>query len=156
MDAVAEVTGKPLYTQNDYTRRVLAQLKNPDGRSPFRRDWARLIHCSAFRRLQGKTQLFPSDEEDFCRNRLTHSLEVAQIASGLALNINSSDACEGYFKKYPIDVDLVTFAALAHDIGHPPFGHNGERALRTLMRGHGGFEGRADGLGICQTGKNVT
>jgi dGTPase len=90
-------------------------------------------------------QLFPSDENDFFRNRLTHSLEVAQIASGLALDFNSKDA---FFKNNNIDVDLVYFAGLAHDLGHPPFGHNGEKALDRLAVGLGGFEGNAQTLRI--------
>ena len=95
--------------------------------------------------MQGKTQLFPSDENDFYRNRLTHSLEVAQIASGIASNLNAFHA---FFQKNPIDVDLTYFAALAHDLGHPPFGHNGEKALDRLMTRYGGFEGNAQTLRI--------
>jgi dGTPase len=134
-----------LYPNNDAGRRNEARPKPSDGRSPYRRDWARLIHSPCFRRLQGKTQLFPSDENDFYRNRLTHSLEVAQIASGIALNINQNDK---FFAANPIDVDLVYFAALAHDLGHPPFGHNGERALDKIMARYGGFEGNAQTLRI--------
>ena len=114
-------------------------------RSAFRRDYGRLLHSPAFRRLQGKTQLFPGHESDFFRNRLTHSLEVAQIAKGIALMLNARNAA---FQEHPIDLDLVEFAGLAHDLGHPPFGHNGERALDDCMKEYGGFEGNAQTLRI--------
>jgi dGTPase len=134
-----------LYQLNDPGRQAPAKVKEGDGRSPYRRDWARLIHSACWRRLQGKTQLFPSDENDFFRNRLTHSLEVAQIASGVALNLNKIDP---FFSANNIDEDLVYFAGLAHDLGHPPFGHNGEKALDRLMMGTGGFEGNAQTLRV--------
>lgn len=134
-----------LYQDADLERRVQVVEKSGDFRSAFRRDWARLTHSASFRRLQGKTQLFPSDENDYFRNRLTHSLEVAQIATGIALGLNNS---EEFLKDSPIDLDVVNFAALAHDLGHPPFGHNGEKALDSLMRDHGGFEGNAQTLRI--------
>ncbi len=115
------------------------------GRTEFRRDYGRLLHAPSFRRLQGKTQLFPGHESDFFRNRLTHSLEVAQVAKGIALQINGQIPV---FQEDPIDTDLVEFAALAHDLGHPPFGHNGEKALDECMKGFGGFEGNAQTLRI--------
>ena len=135
---------RPLYTASDLAREVPGG-DEPPYRSPFRRDYARLLHCPAFRRLQGKTQLFPSSEHDFFRNRLTHSLEVAQIAKSIALRLNH---CHSYFADNPIDLDLVETAALAHDLGHPPFGHNGERALDDCMKESGGFEGNAQSLRI--------
>jgi dGTPase len=138
--------GNRLYSSGDSKRKIAARNKPGDGRSPFRRDWARLIHSPCFRRLQGKTQLYPSDEGDFFRNRLTHSMEVAQIASGIAENWNAKKG--SFFFKNPIDRDLVYFAGLAHDLGHPPFGHNGERALDKLMARYGGFEGNAQTLRI--------
>jgi len=131
--------------QIDDHRAVTANQKAGDARSPYRRDLARLVHAPCFRRLQGKAQLFPSDESDFFRNRLTHSLEVAQIATGIAINLNASELT---LKENPIDVDIVHFASLAHDLGHPPFGHDGERALDDLMKGHGGFEGNAQTIRI--------
>jgi dGTPase len=97
--------------------------------------------------LQGKTQLFPGVESDFFRNRLTHSLEVAQIACGIASRLNAT-AVQDSFPGSSIDEDLVEFAAIAHDLGHPPFGHNGEKALDELMRDYGGFEGNAQTLRI--------
>ena len=106
------------------------------------------MHSPAFRRLQGKTQLFPSEENDFYRTRLTHSIEVAQIAKSIAIRLNNTDP---YFQKSPIDTDLVEFAGLAHDLGHPPFGHNGEYILDELMIDHGGFEGNAQTLRILTT-----
>lgn len=116
---------RPLYRAGDATRDRPAEPDSPY-RTPFRRDYARLLHCPSFRRLQGKTQLFPSAESDFFRNRLTHSLEVAQIAKSIASRLNI--VCD-YLQHHPIDLDIVETADLAHDLGHPPFGHNGERAL---------------------------
>jgi dGTPase len=133
-----------LYSKGDYQRvaSLGARKSTESYRSPFRRDYARLIHCPAFRRLQGKTQVFPGHESDFFRNRLTHSLEVAQIAKSIAIRLNATSR---YFSvsDCKIDCDLVELAALAHDLGHPPFGHNGEAALDECMRDQGGFEGNA-------------
>lgn len=112
-------------------------------RSEFRRDYARIVHSPAFRRLQGKTQLFPCIESDFFRNRLTHSVEVSQIARTIGLKINTEFLKEDDEK---INLDLLEIAALAHDIGHPPFGHQGEEALNESMYFYGGFEGNAQTL----------
>ncbi len=122
--------------------------REEQGRDPFSKDYARLLHAPAFRRLQGKTQLFPGAESDFFRNRLTHSLEVAQIARGIAARLNATDAKTHFGRSAEISEELVEFAAIAHDLGHPPFGHNGEHALDELMREHGGFEGNAQTLRI--------
>lgn len=140
---------KPLYTSADKSR--LAQEPADGADEPYRTVWrvdfARLIHSPAFRRLQGKTQLFPA-ESDFFRNRLTHSLEVAQIAKSIAIKLNYEYFGDATDDDYRISTDLVEFAALAHDLGHPPFGHNGEAALDECMRGTGGFEGNAQSLRI--------
>ncbi|MGF1574694.1 MAG: dGTP triphosphohydrolase [Cyanophyceae cyanobacterium] len=103
------------------------------------------MHSPSFRRLQGKTQLFPGFENEFFRNRLTHSLEVAQIAKSIALRFNKEI---GENNEIKIDLDLVEFAGLAHDLGHPPFGHNGEHVLDEKMKEYGGFEGNAQTLRI--------
>lgn len=136
---------KKIYKDSDHRRCKNEEEEQSLGRTPFRRDFGRLLHSPAFRRLQGKTQLFPGHESDFFRNRLTHSLEVAQIAKGIAQMLNQS---EKSFKHNPIDLDLVEFAGLAHDLGHPPFGHNGEKALDDCMKSFGGFEGNAQTLRI--------
>lgn len=140
-----------LYSSDDRCRVSLIPENNEvsSERDEFRRDYARLIHCPAFRRLQGKTQLFPGIESDFFRTRLTHSIEVAQIAKSIAMKLNAETP--EFMSAIPaqrIDYDLVEFAALAHDIGHPPFGHNGERALDDCMKRYGGFEGNAQTLRI--------
>lgn len=145
-----------LYSASDFER--LSKEKNTsEHRSDFRRDYGRLLHSSAFRRLQGKTQLFPGDDSDFFRNRLTHSLEVAQIAHCIAKKLNREFPFFDETGAGPIDTDLVEFAALAHDLGHPPFGHNGEHALNNLMAQSGGFEGNAQTLRIvtCLSRKKI-
>ena len=135
----------PLYSDTDLGHESNNDKPLDDWRKPFSRDYARVVHSASFRRLQGKTQVFPGHESDFFRNRLTHSLEVAQIAEGIAERVNHTHE---YFKRHPIDTRLCATAALIHDLGHPPFGHNGERALDDAMRKHGGFEGNAQTLRI--------
>ena len=128
---------------NDFDQEHLAAT-NPDYRAPFQRDYDRLVHNAAFRRLQAKTQVFLSGEYDFYRTRLTHSIEVAQIAGSIARYLNSTSPLLN--TDFHIDETLVEACALAHDIGHPPFGHAGENTLHRLMLPHGGFEGNAQTL----------
>jgi dGTPase len=104
-------------------------------RSPFRRDCDRVIHSTAFRRLKHKTQVFVFHEGDHYRTRLSHTLEVAQIARALARQLG-------------LDEDLTETLALAHDLGHPPFGHAGERALDSCLQAHGGFDHNAQTLRV--------
>ncbi|MDP3722376.1 MAG: deoxyguanosinetriphosphate triphosphohydrolase [Candidatus Omnitrophota bacterium] len=115
--------------------------QHPEPEDPFRtvyrRDRDRIIHTTAFRRLEYKTQVFVNHEGDHYRTRLTHTLEVAQIAVSIARVLRLNE-------------DLVEAVALAHDIGHPPFGHAGEDALRELMEGHGGFDHNLQGLRIVE------
>lgn len=127
--------------------RIYESPEDPDEqyRTVWRVDYARLIHSPSFRRLQGKTQLFPGVESDFFRNRLTHSLEVAQIAKSIALKINHTHLAG---KGMQLEPDICEIAGLAHDLGHPPFGHQGEEALDECMRNEGGFEGNAQTLRI--------
>lgn len=115
-----------------------------DYRTRFQIDRDRILYTSAFRRLQSKTQVFLSGEYDFYRTRLTHSLEVAQIGRSICERLKATN--EIFSSDYYIDPDLVEAACLSHDIGHPPFGHAGERVLHELMRDCGGFEGNAQTL----------
>jgi len=114
--------------------------RQQDHRDPFQRDRARILHSAAFRRLQSKTQVMGSGQSDFYRTRLTHSLEAAQIGSGITAQLRCKypELCQALF---PATDSLIEAICLAHDIGHPPFGHGGEVALHYMMRDHGGFEG---------------
>jgi len=159
----------PFYTKEDFTRTNPVDNVGEESyyRSNFWRDRARLMHSPSFRRLRGKTQLFPTANSDFFRCRLTHSLEVANIGKTITRRLNwriISQIKDKYLGKdisdkdleekidlflyrhqatHLIDSDLVEFACLAHDLGHPPFGHQGEEILNNKMRHFGGFEGNA-------------
>ncbi|GAB3763797.1 dGTPase [Nocardioides ginsengisegetis] len=124
-----------LYDRSARERLVDEPPKRVDApeRTPFERDRARVVHAAASRRLAAKTQVVGPQSDDFVRNRLTHSLEVAQVARDLSRALGC----------HP---DIAETAALAHDLGHPPFGHNGERVLAELSEACGGFEGNAQTL----------
>jgi len=117
------------------TRGRLVAEPESEGRGPFQRDRDRILHSTAFRRLKHKTQVFVASEGDHYRTRLTHSLEVAQIARSVA-------------RRLALNEDLAEAVALAHDLGHPPFGHAGEEALNTAMAGFGGFDHNAQALRV--------
>ncbi|MBV7315192.1 anti-phage deoxyguanosine triphosphatase [Shewanella sp. NIFS-20-20] len=133
-----------------------------DQRSPYQRDRARILHSAAFRRLQAKTQVLGVGMNDFYRTRLTHSLEVSQIGTGIASLLRNKRPELLHLLN---DDALIDSLCLAHDIGHPPFGHGGEIALNYMMRDFGGFEGNgqtlriltklepytpADGMNLCR------
>jgi dGTPase len=139
----------------DEEKNLWAERKSPlenqeqQDRDDYSRDRARIIHSASFRRLQGKTQVLGLGESDFYRTRLTHSIEVAQIASGVADFLRDKYKNDEDINKYIPTQNLIEAIALAHDIGHPPFGHGGEYALNYLMRDDGGFEGNAQNIRIC-------
>lgn len=133
--ACAPYACAPYACQRDASRGRLFPEDMSTFRSPWQRDRDRIIHSSAFRRLKHKTQVFIEHEGDYYRTRLTHSIEVAQVARTIAGVLG-------------LDTDLTEAIALAHDLGHPPFGHTGEEALDALMAPHGGFDHNAQAIRI--------
>ncbi len=130
------MTGFAPYAVGEHNSRGrLLQEEAPQGRSEFQRDRDRIIHSTAFRRLEYKTQVFVNHEGDLFRTRLTHSIEVAQIARSIA-------------RRLKLNEDLVEAISLAHDLGHTPFGHAGQDALNECMRNHGGFEHNLQSLRV--------
>lgn len=125
----------PFATQPETSRGRRFPEAESAHRSPFQRDRDRIIHSSAFRRLKHKTQVFVEHEGDYYRTRLTHSIEVAQVARTIARVLGLNE-------------ELAEAVALAHDLGHPPFGHTGEDALAAMMAPHGGFDHNAQALKI--------
>lgn len=130
------------------------QRGREDHRAPYERDRTRVIHCPAFRRLQRKTQILGTDEGDFHRTRLTHSLEVASIGRSIVRNLGAQLIDNPLHALLPDD-DLTSVICLLHDIGHPPFGHGGEVALNYMMRNHGGFEGNGQTLRLLTRVENT-
>jgi dGTPase len=132
---MSEAPRAPWAVNPETSRGRLHAEPGGDARSPWQRDRDRIIHTGAFRRLQYKTQVFIFHEGDYFRTRLTHSIEVAQIARAIA-------------RRLRLDEDLAEALALAHDLGHPPFGHAGEEALDSQMRPYGGFDHNAQSLKV--------
>lgn len=132
---------KPLQDNEKIAQRFYEEKNRERSDGEFQRDYTRILYSSSFRRLQGKMQLFAVQSDQFIRNRLTHSLEVSQIARSIAYKI-------GYKND---EIYIVEACALAHDIGNPPFGHAGERHLNELCKDFGGFEGNAQTFRILTT-----
>ena len=137
MKSIERADLAPYAARSDESRGRKYREDFKDDRPAFERDRDRIIHCSAFRRLEYKTQVFVNHEGDYYRTRLTHSLEVAQIAKGIA-------------RRLRLNEDLTESVALAHDLGHTPFGHSGERALDRMMQDKGGFEHNLQSLRVVE------
>lgn len=128
-------------------RREKWDPQKEDARDGAATDYARIIHSASFRRLQGKTQILNLGDSDFYRNRLTHSIEVAQIAGGLARQMTKDFVGHPAHEWIP-ELAMIQAIGATHDLGHPPFGHGGEYALNYVMRDAGGFEGNGQTLRI--------
>lgn len=126
-----------------------------DAREAYDADYARVVHSGAFRRLQGKTQILNLGDSDFYRTRLTHSLEVAQIAGGVMRQLQKDHPGHEAVPFLP-PLSLIQTAGFCHDLGHPPFGHGGEAALNYCMRTNGGFEGNGQTLRILARLENFS
>lgn len=147
-----------------WTERMLPhKVRDNDHRGPFDIDYARVVHSEAFRRLAGVTQILAISDSDFSRNRLTHTIEVGQVALGLVQTLAATHA-KDQADLLPPRALMETISAI-HDLGHPPFGHGGEEALNRALRDHGGFEGNGQTLRILahlmegstsQRGANLT
>lgn len=148
-------------------RRTSNMNRELDSRSQWERDFARIIHCPSFRRLQGKTQVLGMGDSDFYRTRLTHSMEVAQVSAAIVSNLKYRVRKKDKFTTSKIknvsrseicnvlpDLQLSSAIGLAHDLGHPPYGHGGEVALNYCMRNYGGFEGNGQTLRILSRLEN--
>ncbi|MEH6809004.1 MAG: anti-phage deoxyguanosine triphosphatase [Hyphomonas oceanitis] len=138
-----------------FDRKEQWRPQSEDAREAGDIDYARVIHSASFRRLQGKTQILNLGDSDFYRTRLTHSLEVAQIAGGLTKQLAKDYAGKEVVKHLP-DRSLVQAIGCTHDLGHPPFGHGGEVALNYCMRKDGGFEGNGQTLRILSKLENFS
>jgi len=132
---MSEARLTPYAAHPEHSRGRKHKEPRPRGRSEYQRDRDRIVHSTAFRRLEYKTQVFVNHEGDLFRTRLTHSLEVAQIARSIARHLG-------------LDEDLTEAIALAHDLGHTPFGHSGQDALHACMRSYGGFEHNLQSLRV--------
>jgi len=135
LESIEEKTLAPYGVRSKETKGRAYPDDEPEYRTVFQRDRDRILHTSAFRRLEYKTQVFINYEGDYYRTRLTHTLEVAQIGRTIARALGANE-------------DLVEAICLAHDLGHSPFGHSGETALSRLMRDHGGFDHNKQSLRI--------
>jgi dGTPase len=135
LDAIEEERLAPYGIRSQDSRGRAYPDKEPDYRTSFQRDRDRILHTTAFRRLEYKTQVFINYEGDYYRTRLTHTLEVAQIGRSIARALGANE-------------DLIEAICLAHDLGHPPFGHSGEVALAQVMRDYGGFDHNKQSLRI--------
>lgn len=139
-----------LYDRFQHRAKTGTSTGKRDNRSPIAKDRDRIIHASALRRLQGKSQIVGVEVGDFFRTRITHTLECAQVGRGIARNVKESSAVTATVDDSDDFPDLVEAACLAHDLGHPPFGHNGEKALAKAMRNYNKslFEGNAQSFRV--------